>query len=233
MIAAEAKRDGDFSNEMFWETAAKTKLGKYLTGIETNFVSDAIEPLEPHMILDIGAGAGKFSLLASKPNTTVVSLDLVSYGLKRLKLKNKDIHVIKADARKIPLKNEVFAAISMIEVLDYIPELAEVFNDCNRTLKKEASFVFSFGNKASLKQKLRQLRGKSYLHSYNSIMKNLSKADFKVRRKQGYNWLPFGRTSQNRLVPFFALTEMILGLRRIPSLSPWVIVHATKSHKLL
>jgi ubiquinone/menaquinone biosynthesis C-methylase UbiE len=230
MDTPEAKINEGYAEEMFWETAARTKLGKYLTDIETHFISDVIKVLEPHMMLDIGAGAGKFSLLAAKSNINVVSLDLVSYGLKRLKLNNKGIHIIKADARKIPLRNEIFDAISMIEVIDYIPELAEVFTDCNRTLKKDASFSFSFGNKASIKQKLRQLRGKSYLHSYNSIMKNLSRAGFKVRKKQGYNWLPFGRTSENRLVPLFAFTEMILGLRRIPSLSPWVMIHAKKSH---
>ena len=224
-----ADTEKDFSKEMFWETAVRTKVGKYLTDIETHFVLNAVEPLQPQMILDIGAGAGKFSLLTAKSNITVVSIDIVSYGLKRLQLKNPDVQVIKADARKIPLKDELFDAIIMIEVLDYIPELDQVFTDCKRTLKKEASFVFSFGNKASLKQKLRQLKGKSYLHSYKSVMKNLSKTTFKIIKKQGYNWLPFGRTSQNPLVPLFAFTEKIFGLRRLPSLSPWVIVHAAKS----
>jgi ubiquinone/menaquinone biosynthesis C-methylase UbiE len=214
---------------MFWETAARTKLGKYLTDIETQFVLNAIEATQPHMILDIGAGAGKFSLLAAKSNIDVVSIDIVSYGLKRLQLKQPDVQVIKADARKIPLKDGIFDSIVMVEVLDYIPELEEVFSDCQRTLKNEASFVFSFGNRASLKQKLKQLRGNSYLHSYKSVMKSLAEADFKVRKKQGFNWLPFGRTSENPLVPSFAFTERILGLRRIPRLSPWVMVHAVKT----
>ncbi len=214
---------------MFWETAARTQLGKYLTDIETHFVLNSIETTQPRMILDIGAGAGKFSLLAANSDIDVVSIDIVSYGLRRLQLKKPDVQIIKADARKIPLRDGIFDAIVMIEVLDYIPELDQVFNDCQRTLKKEASFTFSFGNTTSLKQKVKQLRGNSYLHSYKSVMKNLAKADFKVRRKQGYNWLPFGRTSENPLVPLFAFTERILGLRRIPSLSPWVMVQAIKN----
>ncbi len=228
-MAEPGNTQNDYSQEMFWETAARTKLGKYLTDIETHFVLNAIETTQPRMILDIGAGAGKFSLLAAKSNIDVVSIDIVSYGLKRLQLKKPDVQVIKADARRIPLKDGIFDAIVMIEVIDYIPELDEVFKDCQRTLKKDASFVFSFGNKTSVKQKLKQLRGNSYLHSYKSVMKNLAKADFKVTKKQGYNWLPFGRTSENPLVPLFAFTERISGLKRIPSLSPWVMVHAVKN----
>ena len=73
-----------------------------------------------HYHQDVGAEAGRFSLLATDTNATVIGIDIDSYGLKRLKLKTKRVNVIQADARKIPLKDETFDAIFMIEVLDYI-----------------------------------------------------------------------------------------------------------------
>jgi ubiquinone/menaquinone biosynthesis C-methylase UbiE len=185
-------------------------MGKYLTHMETRFVSGSIDTSQPHTILDVGAGAGKFSLLVAENNAAVISIDIVSRYLQRLKLKSKNANVIQADARKIPLKDETFDAVFMIEVLDYIPELGEVLGEYHRTLKLDAPFVFSFGNKSSLKQKLRELRGKSYLHSYNRVMQCLSKTGFAVMRKMGYNWLPFGRTSESQLVPFLAVIEKLL-----------------------
>lgn len=179
--------------------------------------------------MDVGTEAGRFSSLASDKNAAVIGIDIDSYGLKRLKLKTKNVTVIQADARKIPLKDRTFDATFMIEVLDYISDLDEAFAECHRTLKSNSTLIVSFGNKRSLKSQLRKLYGKSYRHSYNRVMQSLSKTGFSVVRKMGYSWLPFGRTSESRLIPFLAMLEKIFALRRIPSLSPWVIVHSVKS----
>jgi ubiquinone/menaquinone biosynthesis C-methylase UbiE len=220
---------GTLSEETHWEKAAKTRMGKYLTRLETDFINSQINPAKTHVILDVGAEAGRFSSMETNGKATVLGLDLDSYSLKRLKLKNQTVSVIQADARKIPLKNELFDAVFMIEVLDYIPELTTAFEECSRILKPGAPFIVSFGNQSSFKAKLRQLGGKSYMHSYKSVMKGLSKTGFKVSKKMGYSWLPFGRMSDSGLVPLMAGAERLFGLRRIPSLSPWVIVCAVKS----
>ena len=231
--SSEVRTEISCSEETHWEKAAKTRMGKYLTRMETDFIFKSITLLPTCTIMDVGAEAGKFSSLASEKNATVIGIDIDSYGLKRLKLRNKNADVIQADARKIPLKEGVFDTIFMIEVLDYIYELNEALAECYRTLKSNASLILSFGNKSSLKSQLRELTGKSYTHSYNRVVRSLSKAGFSVVRKMGYCWLPFGRTSESQLIPFFALLEKLLTLRRIPSLSPWVILHSVKSDKPL
>jgi len=77
-------------------------MGKYLTRIETSFVSESIKQVRPQTIMDVGTGAGKFSLLAAEKNATVMGIDIAAYGLKRLKLQNKNAYLIQAYARKIP-----------------------------------------------------------------------------------------------------------------------------------
>ena len=229
---SEIEMDENFLEETGWEKAAKTRMGKYLTRIETDFIFESIPLSETCTILDVGAEAGRFSLLASDNNATVIGLDLDSYGLKRLKLKTKNVNVVQGDVRRLPLRDGVFDAIFMIEVLDYITELDATLTECNRTLKSNAILIFSFGNKSSLKSQLRELQGKSYTHSYNKVMQSLTKTGFSVVKRLGYNWLPFGRTAENRLIPFLAMLEKLFTLRRIPSLSPWVMLHATKSDKI-
>lgn len=230
---SEVRIEENLSEDTHWERAAKTRMGKYLTRMETGFIFKSINPSQTYTIMDVGAEAGRFSLLTSSSEATVIGIDIESYGLKRLKRKARDVNVIQADARKIPIKEGVFDAIFMVEVLDYIAELGEALTESHRTLKSNASLFLSFGNKSSLKSKLRELRGKSYRHSYSRVMWCLSKIGFVVVRKMGYNWLLFGRTSENPLVPFSAGIEKLFGLRRIASLSPWVMLHAVKCDKSL
>lgn len=204
-------------------------MGKYLTDLETDFISKSIDLSQENItVMDVGAEAGRFSLLAADNKATVVSLDVNSYALKRLKLKNRKVNIIQADARHLPLKDEVFDVVFMIEVLDYIPEFEQAMTECKRTLKPNTSCILSFGNKSSLKARLKAVQGKSYRHSYKEAMQCLSKAGFMVKRKMGYSWLPFGRTSQSGFVPVLAGMERIFGLRRVVRFSPWVIIHITK-----
>ena len=230
---SEVRKKKSFSEETHWEKAAKTRMGKYLTQIETDFIFKSITPSQTCTIMDVGTEAGRFSSLATDKNAAVIGIDIDSYGLKRLKLKTKNVDVIQADARKIPMKDRTFDAIFMIEVLDYIHDLDGTFAECHRTLKSNSTLIVSFGNKRSLKSQLRKLHGKSYRHSYDRVMQSLSKTGFSVIRKTGYSWLPFGRTSESRFIPFLSMLERIFAFRRIPSLSPWVIVHSVKSDKAI
>ena len=192
------------------------------------FFLKSINFSECHLVGDIGAGAGKFSLLAAEKNVEVVAIDIDLPGLRRLRFKNRLVNVVLADVRNIPLKEDILDAAFMIEVIDYIPESDTVLVECSRILKNGCSLVFSFGNKASLKSKLRNLQGKNHMHSYDEIANELRKVGFKLVRKEGFNWLLFNRTSENSLVPLSAKMERLFGLREMPSVSPWVMTHAVK-----
>jgi len=205
-------------------------MGTYLTNIEKDFFLKTINFLECNLVCDVGAGAGKFSLLAAQRNVDVIAIDIDSHGLRRLRSKNKLVNVVLADAKSIPLRANVINAAFMMEVLDYIPELETVLVECSRILKSGGSLVFSFGNKASLKSNLRQLRRKHYMHSYRKVVQSLNKAGLLVVKKEGFNWLPFNRTSENSFIPLLARIEKLFGLRKICRFSPWVLICAVKPY---
>src|SRR3990170_434606 len=119
-------------------------MGKYLTQIETRFIQSSINLSQTKTILDVGAEAGRFSQFSKTDTTETISLDIDKLGLKRLKGKAKNTNTIQSDARKTPLKNEIFDVIFMIEVLDYIPELHQALAECHRTLKPNAHLILSF-----------------------------------------------------------------------------------------
>ena len=204
-------------------------MGKYLTKTETEFILKAITLSKGNSIMDVGAEAGRFSLLGEMSELEMIGIDIDSYGLNRLKQKNRGVNAILADARKIPLRKKVLDATFMIEVLDYIAELDVALPECYNALKQGGSLILSFGNNSSLKSLFRRFRGRTYQHSYGNVLRSLEKAGFKVKIKLGYNWLPFNRVSENPLIPLLVRIEKILGLRRLCRLSPWVLVHAVKS----
>lgn len=214
--------------ETHWEMAAKTRMGKYLTKLEMDFIFKAVDFAKTRLVLDVGAESGRISLIALDTKTNVVSIDIDCPSLKRLKQRTKQAFIVAADARKLPFKTGVFDAAFLIEVLDYIPELDVALNECSRILKPDSNCVLSFGNRSSFKAKIKGLKGKSYLHSYGNVVQSLPKTGFTLKAQLGYNWLPFGRISQNGLVPFLAGLERVLGLRKLRRYSPWVIMHVVK-----
>jgi SAM-dependent methyltransferase len=214
--------------ETHWEMAEKTRMGKYLTEVESFFIKKSVDFSKTDLVLDVGAESGRISLIALNTKANVVGVDIDVISLKRLRRRTKQVYVIAADARYLPFKDEVFDAVFMIEVLDYIFTIDIALNDCNRVLKPNSNCILSFGNKSSFKGKLKSLKSKPYLHSFKSVMQSLSVSDFICISSLGFNWPLFGRTSQNYLVPVFAWLERALGLRRLRRCSPWVIFHVVK-----
>jgi SAM-dependent methyltransferase len=221
--------DSDVSiQETHWEMAAKTRMGKYLTEVETVFIKKTVDFSKTELVLDVGAESGRISLIALNTKTNVVSIDIDCAALKRLRQRTSQAYVVVADARYLPFKREVFDAVFMIEVLDYIPEFDVVLNDCNRVLKFGSTCILSFGNSSSFKGMLKSLRGKPYLHSFKGVIQVLSGSSFVYQDSIGFNWMLFGRTSQNRLIPILAWFERTFGLRRLCRYSPWVICHVIR-----
>jgi ubiquinone/menaquinone biosynthesis C-methylase UbiE len=214
--------------ETYWEKKNRTKMGIYITNIETQFIFDSKSLKEEGLAVDVGSGAGRFSLLLAR-FMSVVAVDLDLHALKRLKFKNKNVNVILADARFMPLKHGVVDNILMIELLDCVKESELIMSECSRILKNDGAIFLSFGNKSSIKGKIKSLVGKPYLHSYKEILSILKAKKFKIVRKMGFNWLPFDRISDNSLVSLFAKGERIFGLRKLVRFSPWVIIQAIKA----
>jgi hypothetical protein len=74
-------------------------MGSYLTNVEMAFFLKSMNFSECHLVCDIRASAGKFSLLAAERNVDVVAINIDLSGLKRLKFRNKLTNVVQADAK--------------------------------------------------------------------------------------------------------------------------------------
>jgi ubiquinone/menaquinone biosynthesis C-methylase UbiE len=219
--------------ETFWEKGNVTKTGVYIDKIEMNFLFKSINPQKGSIVIDIGAGAGRFSIPLANKGMNVSSIDLHLHSLKRLKFKDEAVSPVLADARFIPFKDKVTDTIVMIELIDCVEELEAVIAECTRLLNTHGSLVLTFGNSSSLKGKIKSLRKKPYTHSHRKVKDTLKACGFTILKSQGFNWQPFNRTSNNPLIPLFSKIESLFALRKFTSISPWVIMYATKSEKTI
>ena len=217
------------ASEPQWEKAAKTKMGAYLTSIEIAFIKKKVDFSQTRFIADVGCGGGKYTRLALQSGAEVVSLDRDLDSLRWLRQSSANANPVLADAAALPLREGAFDGLFLIEIFDYIAQSEALLMDCGRALKADGLFVLSFGNTASLKSKLKQLRGNRYMqdrHSQKQVMQMLKDAGFLVTGKVGYNWLTMDRQSNSRVIPTLAQIVRLFQLHKLPSYSPWVMVSA-------
>jgi hypothetical protein len=64
--------------------------------------------------------------------------------------------------------------------------------------------------------------------AYPRWRRRLRALGFDMVSEEGICWAPFHRLSDSRFVPFLTRLEQRLGLRRLPSVSPWIVFVAQR-----
>ena len=67
-----------------------------------------------------------------------------------------------------------------------------------------------------------------YASTLRIVKNRLTYAGFKPIRITGFNWIPVSRTSNIKLIPFFAFLERLFHLYLLVDLSLWLLVEARK-----
>lgn len=111
-------------------------------------------------MLDIGCGIGNFADYFQD----YFGIDIIKSALEELKNKHKKNNVLVSDAEKLPFKKESFSFIIAVEVLQYIRNKEEFFDEIFRVMKPNSHAVLITQNPDSIIWKIRQKRrGKSPL----------------------------------------------------------------------
>ena len=111
-------------------------------------------------MLDIGCGIGNFADYFQD----YFGIDIIKSALEELKNKHKKNNVLVSDAEKLPFKKESFSFIIAVEVLQYIRNKEEFFDEIFRVMRPNSHAVLITQNPDSIIWKIRQKRrGKSPL----------------------------------------------------------------------
>ena len=222
----------------FWEKVAATKWGNYVTQIEARSILQGQSLAgAPGHALEIGCEGGRWSKLLSDLGWKMTCIDVNREVLEECRRKVSDAECILANCndRTIPCASSSFSLLLCIEVPPVIQ--SDWFAlEANRVLRNEGVLVGLACNKMSLrglanrmaKRSFRKKAEEVYAFSYGALRRSFCRAGFEIAYEEGLCWGPFGRTSNSPLIPAFAKLERVLGLRRLVTLSPWVVFIARK-----
>jgi ubiquinone/menaquinone biosynthesis C-methylase UbiE len=210
-----------------WDEANATRMGAYLTNIESNYILNTLSRKHKPSILDIGVGSGRIAVQLLKHNYhNIIGMDIGNIQLKKCKVNtNSLVSVLLADAEQLPFANNSFDVILAMQLVDYLPNIENFLSDCYRILNPGGYFLFDYSNRSSPYRVIYKYRSQSDLFYHlnaSRINQMARKIGFSIEKAYGFRWIPFPRDSNNVLIPLLARTENWIRPIIPLFLSPWL-----------
>ena len=225
----------------YWDRASVTKMGLYVTRIESAFISRALARRPPGLVADIGAGSGRLHAAILPYSRAVLATEIDREALARMRRDEGPVTpvLVAASQLSLPFRAEALDAVIAIEVPlaseeDWFP------GECHRVLKPDGFVVLTVHNALSYKALIsralsvwRAARGvigaqPYYRRTLTTQLQAWRSAGFRVKSLAGFYWLPLPRASDSTWVSVLAILERLLGLRWLVGWSPWVLLEFEK-----
>lgn len=228
--------------EFQWDVRNRVRMGRFLTSTETQLIHECLrnEP-DVHSILDVGGGAGRFAIPLETQgySVTVMDIDLLALSWLKVRSSNTNAVQVSSQSRVWPIMDSAVDCVLSIEVP--IVESSWFWQECRRVLKPTGIVIAWMTNKRSYKGMIYSMRrfiksclsmkfgeweNRFYIISVREATNLIEANEFQLRSVRGYNWIPGHRESDSFMIPLYAAIEQRLGLRKLASLSPWVLLKA-------
>ncbi|HMQ53003.1 MAG TPA: class I SAM-dependent methyltransferase [Anaerolineae bacterium] len=219
----------------YWDNYRDTTVGRYLSQREITFISrvlnDAAPP--PQRIADLACGSGRITVPLFQAGLNIIGTDLDPVALASFPRQSQPVPLAQSNALHFPFTNESLDCVIAIQCFEYFDQ-DRFFQECYRVLARGGLLVFSAVNRQNYKRQLKKLLGRYNAQdttcnkSCQEVLRATRDYDFDLHTVSGYNWIPFDRLSNNRLVDLTAKIEQILRLDRLYQVSPWFLLAARK-----
>jgi SAM-dependent methyltransferase len=216
-----------------WDKYRNTSMSQYLLRQEQAFLNRYLKNgREPQQILDVGCGSGRMTLPLYKRGFRVTGIDMNSVALSTLRQLSDDVPIVMGDALSLPFTEGSFELAVATQFIDYVP-YRPALHEFWRVLSSGGLLVFDALNRDSYRWfakivSRRRLALPSANLSYRELLGALVDSGFSIESIRGYNWVPFPRTSNSRLVDVAELGERLLLLPQLSRISPKVLIAARK-----
>jgi ubiquinone/menaquinone biosynthesis C-methylase UbiE len=216
-----------------WDKYRDTTMGQYLLRQEQAFLNRYLKNgREPQRILDVGCGSGRMTLPLYGRGFRVTGIDMNSVALSTLRQLSDDVPIVMGDALSLPFTDGSFELAVTTQFIDYVP-YRPALHEFWRVLSPGGLLVFDALNRDSYRWfakivSRRRLALPSANLSYRELLGALVDSGFSIESIRGYNWVPFPRTSNSRLVNVAELGERLLLLPQLSRISPKVLIAARK-----
>lgn len=221
----------------FWERAAETRWGRYLTSAEKAALETAASSVRPGTSLEIGCDGGRWSQLLGALGWSTICVDVREEAVElcRLRIPSARCLLVKPDDSSFPVADSSVNLLLVYEV-PHVTTSPWFAAEAARVLEPGGMLVCTVSNPASIRAAayrawmlVSEARRRVSIYDgppFRHVQRDLEAHGFNLLLKEGLGWAPFGRRSESRLIPFFTWLEQVLGLRRLVRFSPFVVVVA-------
>jgi SAM-dependent methyltransferase len=223
----------------FWEHAAQTRWGRYLTSAETTALETAASSMGPGTSLEIGCDGGRWSQLLAALGWSTICVDVKEEAVElcRLRIPSARCLLVKPDDSSFPVTDSSVNLLLVYEV-PHVTSSPWFASEAARVLEPGGMLVCTTSNPASIRaaayrafmlvsasrRRWPVYEGPPFQH----FERDLEVQGFSLLRKEGLGWAPFSRRSDSRLIPCLTWLEQVVGLRRLVRFSPLVVVVARR-----
>lgn len=178
--------EGSDYQEAFWDQGGRE--------YEDQAESIALKRLLPHggvRLLDVGAGAGRNAPRYSGFQQVVLvdySTTQLQQAIDRLGRSGRYAYVA-ADAYRLPFREGVFDAATMIRTLHHMVEPLKALEEVRATLGPDAVFILEFANKQNLKAIVRYVGGRQTWSPFSAEAVEFAKLNFNFHPSAVRKWL--------------------------------------------
>jgi ubiquinone/menaquinone biosynthesis C-methylase UbiE len=115
---------------------------------EVDFFCRSCSSLEKKATIDVGCGIGYVLKKIPRKNNLLVGLDVNRSLVKhaRKECQGKEYHFMVADACKLPVTNNVFDDVFMVEVIEHLREPNAALAECVRILRPKGRLLLTTPN---------------------------------------------------------------------------------------
>jgi len=188
--------------EIYDEARFASPAGKLTDAMQKEIVLKSCDFIDTPLILDVGTGTGRFAIEFATNGAVVIGLDPSKSMIKIAKSKSvqrkvcKNMHLVVADAHKLPFKNDCFDCSTSINVLNHIQNYTRVIAEIARVLKQKGYFMANFPSMQSfylpialfINFRKRALFQNVYAQWFTlgEIRNSLSEAGLSIRKIEGF-----------------------------------------------
>jgi ubiquinone/menaquinone biosynthesis C-methylase UbiE len=217
-------------SKLYDSSRFKDRKGLQIDVVQQSIVGDLCGDVKSKKVLELAVGTGRFTKTMLGKGADLVGVD-TSISMLRITRKkisksvSAKISLIRADATKLPFKENVFDYVLSINALNHIPNYSDAITASSRVLKSHGFFVFNFPSTASIFLPIALLvnaREKSVIRPvfskwYNpkQVFNTLFKNRFNLETVEGHIPVGFAQLAIDKLFrrSFFRLFSGVLFIK--------------------